>query len=78
MNKQFLDACRNRKQRVSVITVKQSLSQIWPFYPFRPILRSDEHMYKSNNWLKQHGMPMRRKPFKRKYFLMLDEFHTIS
>lgn len=34
--------------------------------------------YKSNNWLKMHGIPMRRKPMKReKPIYITDEFHTM-
>lgn len=37
-------------------------------------MRSYEHKYKSNNWLRMHGMPMRRKPFKKEKSLFIDEF----
>lgn len=34
--------------------------------------------YEANNWLKAHGIPMRRKPFKRKFVtIALDEFSNI-
>lgn len=38
--------------------------------------RNLNHTYKSNNWLKRHHEPMRRKPFKREYAI-LDEGHFL-
>lgn len=52
----------------------QSLEDINKLYPRH--CRSVEHMFKSNNWLKLHGMRMRRKPFKKEY-IVLDEFHMM-
>lgn len=46
--------------------VNQSLEDINKLY--RRHCRSVEHMFKSNNWLKLHGMKMRRKPFKHMMF----------
>lgn len=42
---------------------------------FIRVERNDFHKYKSNNWLKLHGKPMRRKPFKklRQPILIIDE-----
>lgn len=37
--------------------------------------RSINHKYQSNNWLKMHREPMRRKPFKREFPPIIDEFH---
>lgn len=41
------------------------------------ISRNYEHRCMSNNWLRMHKMPMRRKPFKRR-FPILDEFTGVS
>lgn len=41
------------------IHVTQTLSD------FHKVVRSENHKYESNNYLKLHGEPMRRKPFKR-------------
>lgn len=54
--------------------VSQTLEDINELYPRH--CRSVEHMFKSNNWLKLHGMRMRRKPFKKEY-MALDEFHMM-
>lgn len=67
-----------RKPYISTIIVHQRITDIFPHYPFNPIFRSDEHKYKSNNWLKLHGKSMRRKPFKKEQpFILLDEFYTV-
>ena len=41
--------------------------------------RSKNHRFKTNNWLKRHHEPMRRKPFKREneFHFSLDEFANI-
>lgn len=54
--------------------VKQDYKKLLSLNPFQS--RILEHMYKSNNWLKRHNLPMRRRPFK-KEFMMLDEFWKI-
>lgn len=38
---------------------------------------SFEHLYKTNNWLRMHGRPMRRKPFKRERFRYVDELYLL-
>lgn len=58
-----------------MITITQSLEDLRKCYPNYP-LRSYEHKFKSNNWLKLHGKIMRRKPFKRDV-MILDEFWLI-
>ena len=69
-------ACK--KGELHIIEVTQSIENL-PHYPFKPISRSDDHRYKSNNWLKQHGKAMRRKPFKRGGIsYLIDEFHAIG
>lgn len=35
--------------------------------------RNYDHRYMSNNWLKMHGKPMRRKPFKKMIRPLMDE-----
>lgn len=40
------------------------------------VSRSFNHRFRSNNWLKQHGEPMRRIPFK-KEFLVYDEYYDV-
>lgn len=59
---------------MSIHTVIQDNSKLNTHY------RSKNHMYKSNNWLKLHHEPMRRKPFKKevKLRLILDEFANIK
>lgn len=59
-----------------MFTITQSLEDLKKCYPNCP-LRSYEHKFKPNNWLKLHGKPMRRKPFKREAMMILDEFWTI-
>ena len=59
---------------MKIIKVTQSLEDLKKCYPNFPP-RSSEHKFKANNWLKLHGKAMRRKPFKRKYhIMMIDEF----
>lgn len=41
----------------------------------KPQKRSSNHKYRSNNWLKMHGEPMRRKPFKMELCYIIDEVH---
>lgn len=38
--------------------------------------RNVNHKYKTNNWLKMHKKPMRRKPFK-KLYLIMDEAYKL-
>lgn len=38
-------------------------------------IRNNEHMFKSNNWLKLHGKPMRRKPFERELSFLGDKWN---
>jgi len=57
------------------VLIRQSLDQLSNMYPRN--CRSVNHEYSANNWLKTHGKPMRRKPFKSK-FMMLDEFQNVS
>lgn len=52
----------------------QSLEQLKDMYPIS--YRSNDHKYKTNNWLKNHGNPTRRRPFK-KEILLLDEYSMI-
>lgn len=62
---------------MKITKVTQSLSQIGRYKSGTQYhIRSSEHLYKSNNWLKKHHRSMRRKPFKREY-LVLDEFHLM-
>jgi len=75
-----LELCKTfRKHSNSTIIIRQELSEedkrSLEFE--KPYLRSYEHKFQSNNWLKFHHMPMRRKPFKRGQHLLLDEFHYI-
>ena len=49
----------------------QQLKKAYESYAFSS--KDFMHDYKTNNWLKRHSHPMRRKTFKRK-FVVLDEF----
>ena len=44
----------------------------------KPHFRDADHKYKSNNWLRMHGKPMRRNPFKMEQPLLVDEFHKLT
>ena len=35
------------------------------------------HNTRSNNWLKRHGYPMRRRPFNERHVILLDEAHLL-
>jgi len=63
------------ENEIEYITVEQNLDMLKHQYH----TRSDNHRFKSNNWLKSHGQPMRRKPFKKEKFIryMLDELCNI-
>lgn len=56
-------------------TVLQDIDVLKQRYP-RTNITDIDFIRHPNNWLKRHGKPMRRKPFKRKY-LMLDEFANL-
>jgi len=60
----ILELCETfREHSISTIIVCQELSEL-------------DHLFKPNNWLKQHHIPMRRKPL-RKYMLFPDELQKI-
>lgn len=65
---------RNPRRKIKMTKVVIINQRIEDFagYP-KSHIRSIEHKYESNNWLKQHHLPMRRKPYKREYIIM-DEF----
>lgn len=50
------------------VMVTQNIEDIKKAYPVW--YRGINHKYKTNNWLKMHGEPMRRKPFEREYMFM--------
>ena len=75
----ILELCKTfREHSISTVTICQELSEEEkPRVKIeKPYLRSYGHQFRSNNWLKQHHKPMRRKPFK-KGFLVLDELYTL-
>lgn len=39
--------------------------------------KATNFLFKSNNWLKRHHIPMRRKPFKIKRLIHIDEGYRI-
>lgn len=68
----------NSKENKHCIIIEQSLNTLRNLYNidrFHEHVRSWDHRTRSNNWLKLHGNPMRRKPFKQD-FLLLDEWHN--
>ncbi len=44
-------------------TLRRSFGCLKIYYPHDRVDRSFVQIYKSNNWLKRHGYPKRRKPF---------------
>ncbi len=49
-----------------------------PFIDIDKIIIKNWQLYKPNNWLKMHGIPMRRKPLKRvKGFIVVDEAYKV-
>lgn len=56
--------------------IQQDITKISNRYPKEPVGSSHFHT-KPNNWLKMHGITMRRKPHKKKV-VILDEFWMIS
>lgn len=58
------------------IEIMQSLDSIKNRYPKKMagIQTTLDRKYRSNNYLKYHHIPMRRKPFKRSRWVFLDEF----
>ena len=59
--------------------IMQNMQQLKSAYePYAFSHKNFPHDYEANNWLKVHGIPMRRKPFKRKFVtIALDEFSNI-
>ena len=57
----------------------QNMQQLKSAYePYAFLHKNFLQDYEANNWLKAHGIPMRRKPFKRKFVtIALDEFSNI-
>lgn len=62
-----------------MVIIMQNMQQLKSAYePYAFSHKNFLHDYKVNNWLKAHGIPMRRKPFKRKFVtIALDEFSNI-
>lgn len=60
-----------------MIKVTQSIEQLSDKLEELEI-RDYDHRSRSNNWLKYHHKPMRRKPFKRNVFYLIDEFYKIG
>lgn len=59
--------------------IMQNMQQLKSAYePYAFSQKNFLHDYEANNWLKAHGIPMRRKPFKRKFVAVaLDEYNNI-
>lgn len=59
--------------------IMQNIQQLKSSYePYAFSHKNFLHDYEANNWLKAHSIPMRRKPFKRKFVtIALDEFSNI-
>lgn len=58
--------------------IMQNIQQLKSAYvPYAFSSNDFIHDYETNNWLKLHGRPMRRKPFKRK-FAILDEYGNLK
>ena len=60
-----------------MMRVTQTIEQL-PNKSENFVIRDYDHRWRSNNWLKYHHKPMRRKPFKRSVPYLLDEFHYIG
>jgi len=73
--KEFLIELGKKERRQHILT--QSLAD-FKRPEFIRVERNDFHKYKSNNWLKMHGKPMRRKPFKKMPRPLIDEAWMIN
>ena len=61
-----------------MVIIMQNIQQLKSSYePYAFSHKNFLHDYEANNWLKAHSIPMRRRPFKRKFVAVaLDEFDT--
>lgn len=51
-----------------MVIIMQNIQQLKSSYePYAFSHKNFLHDYEANNWLKAHSIPMRRRPFKRKF-----------
>lgn len=56
---------RKRRNKELYVCIANIIPCLETFYPKQNVQRNLEQIFCSNNWLKIHGFPMRRKPFVR-------------
>ncbi len=70
----YLEQCKKfRKYSIDTKIVISDLGELQKLS--KHLKRSNEHKYRANNWLKMHRKPMRRKPYKKECYFVIDEMH---
>ena len=65
----YLEQCKKfRRYSIDTKIVVSNLGELQDFS--NRYKRRNEHKWRVNNWLKIHGKPMRRKPYKKKNVIL--------